>query len=714
MQVSSNDLPVVERLLRPRSVAIVGVSARPGSAGQVALKLLAVNGFAGDIHLVGRAGTILDGRECLASIDDLPERVDLAILALPATAVREAIEACVRRHVGAAVVFASGFAELGQEERSVQETVAAIARDGGLALIGPNCFGYTNYVDRFTVGFLPGGALPEYDRGAGPALAIISQSGGLMGHLRRAIEMRGVPVSYMISTGNEAGLQLADLLEYLIDDPSTHVIAIYAEHIRRPSEFLAAARKARASGKPIVMMHSGRGAMAQNAARSHTGALASDHGVMSVQTTNAGVALVETLEELIDVSELLTRFPAPTGGGVGIMTTSGAFCAIAHDYCETIGLAIPPLSASVEATLRPRMPAFVPPRNPLDIATQATQDPEIVRDGAIGLLSDPGIGSLVAALAGGSEASALQRLKMLIAAWEKHPKPMILVMFGETLPENPEFLKLARQHRIVLSHSAERALRAIARVTHYGRMLARSRIDMAMHAFTGMPELTQGPQPEWRGKQCLAAAGINVPEGALATSVDEAVAIAERIGFPVAIKAQAATLLHKTEAGGVILNLPDRDTLRTAWQQLIANVTRADPGLTLDGVLVERMAERGLEFVVGARRDPHWGAVLLVGLGGIWIEALGDVRLMPADLAPEAVMDEVRQLRGAALLRGFRGSAPVDVAAIAHTAALVGRIILTMPDLVEIDINPLGVYPAGKGAVALDALLVTKSNDKAV
>ena len=700
----------VERMLRPRSVAIVGVSSRPGSGGQVALDLLTRNGFAGYIHIVGRAGTVIGDRTCLASVDDLPNDIDLAILALPAGAVREAVEGCVRRRVGVAIIFASGFAELGQSERNEQEAVARIARAGGLALVGPNCLGFTNYVDAITIGFLPYGSLSQFDSDGGPAVAIISQSGGLMGHLQRVLEVRAVPVSAMISTGNEAGLQLADFVEYFIDDPFTGVISIYAEHIRDPSRFLAVVRRAQSRGKYIVMMHSGRSARAQEAARSHTGALASDYEVMRAITTRAGIALVETLEELVDVSEMLARF-SPPRMGPAILTTSGAFCAIAHDFGETVSLDIPSLSAPAEDALRRRLPSFVAPRNPLDIATQAAQDPEIVRDAAASLLSDPGIGGLVAVIAMGNEAAALKRLNMLLAAREIHPKPLVLVLFGESMPEDPEFLRVARRNRIVLSTSAERALRAFARVTHLGRMLARTDEMESTHSEIKLPNMAPGPQAEWQGKLVLAAQGISVPAGWLARSADEAVDTAERIGFPVVMKAQAARLLHKTEAGGVILNVKTADEVRVAWQRLLDNLAHSQPTLSLDGILVEQMAPRGLELVVGGRRDQEWGPIVMVGLGGVWIETLKDIRLMPPDLSLAAISQELLLLRGAPLLTGMRGTAPVDLMAVAQAVVAVSRLMLATQDLVEVDVNPLIAYPQGQGAMALDALLVVAGDD---
>jgi acyl-CoA synthetase (NDP forming) len=298
-------------------------------------------------------------------------------------------------------------------------------------------------------------------------------------------------------------------------------------------------------------------------------------------------------------------------------------------------------------------------------------------------------------------------LQGVIEALKGNTKPVVLSILGDQSPLPPEFVALVREHRIILSRSADRSLRAMAQVTFYGRAIERARSIVAAKPFNNLPKLGNGTQPEWRGKQLLAAAGISIPQGALAGTVDEAVKTAAGIGYPVAMKAQAAALAHKTEAGAVILNVADEAGVRRAWQTLVDNVQRAQPGLMLDGVLVERMAAKGLELVVGAKRDPQWGPVVMVGLGGIWVEAIGDVRLLPPDLDETSIVAEIGKLRSAKLLGAFRGSPARDVAAVARTVALIGQLMRTVPEISEIDINPLFVHAENEGVTAVDALIVT-------
>jgi acetate---CoA ligase (ADP-forming) len=695
----------VEKLMRPRSVAIVGMSSKPGTAGHFILGSLTLNNFGGDIHLVGRSGGTIEGRTVLPSVDDLPEGVDLAIFTLPAAGVHEAMAACVRRKVGSAVIFASGFAEVGKRES--QNELAAIADKGGVALLGPNCLGYANAVDGLGINFVRAAPQPKIEIGRDPAVAIISQSGGLMSHIRLALEARNLQVSYSVSTGNEAGLNLADFIDFFTADKATDAIIIYVEQVRQPAEFLAAAERARVAGKPILMMHPGRGERAKTAVNSHTGALAGDYAVMRTLVSHAGIALLETLDELIDAAEILARFPQPPSKGPAVLTFSGAFCAIAHDFCDDLGIDVPPLSPATEALLKSLLPAFAQPSNPLDLTTQPVFDPDLMRTGPLALLNDPNLGSLTISIPTGTPRHAMLYLHGVIEALKGNTKPVVFSILGDQSPLPPEFVALIREHRIILSRSADRSLRAMAQVTFYGRAIERARSVVAAKPFSNLPKLGKGTQPEWRGKQLLAAAGISIPKGALVGTADEAVKTAATIGYPVAMKAQAAALAHKTEAGAVILNVTDEAGVRRAWQTLVDNVQRAQPGLALDGVLVERMAPKGLELMVGAKRDPQWGPVVLVGLGGIWVEAIGDVRLLPADLDEASIVAEIEKLRSAKLLRAFRGAPARDIAAVARTAALIGQLMRTVPEISEIDVNPLFVHAVGEGVTAADALVVT-------
>lgn len=700
----------IHPIVRPRSVAIVGLSSKPGSAGHVLLGNLLRGGYDGEIHLVGRSGGVVDGRTVLTDVAALPEGIDLAILMVPSDAVLDTVKACVARRVRGAVCFASGFAEMGEEGRAQQRAISEAARAGGMTFLGPNTLGYYNYVDGFYVMMVEQVLPPRLDPDAGPAVAVVAQSGGIGAHIAASLKARGVPLSYMLTTGNEAQIGLAEMVTFFADDPHTGAIVVYAEQVRSAPDFLAAARHARARGKGVVVFHPGRSERSQAAAQSHTGALAGNHAAMQLMMEHAGVLMVDSLEEVVDLGQLVLRFPQAPTGGLGLVTASGAMCGIVQDYVEPLGLELPPLAQAQADALRVHLPDYTPPRNPLDLGTLIAWKPEIIQLGVAAVLADPAVGCLLASLPMPGPEAALVWLQAFLAGRADSSKPAIFVMHNEDVPLYPAVLELAQRSGAIVMRSPERALRALARYSRFGRIQAAAASAPAAFqlSWNELPQLGHGTQVEWLGKQVLSKLGIRTPEGALATTPDEAAQIAARIGYPVVMKAQAATLAHKSEVGGVLLNIADESALRAAWSQLYANVARADAAMVLDGVLVEAMGERGLELVVGASRDAQWGPILMVGLGGIWVEALGDVQLLPPNLPQAAIIDKLRSLKASKLLTGFRGTPAVDLEAVAQVVATVGQLMLARGDIAEVDINPLVAYAHGKGVIALDALVVTR------
>jgi acetate---CoA ligase (ADP-forming) len=695
------------RVLRPNSIAVVGVSPQANSAGATVVANIIASGYNAALHIVSRNASEIEGRACLKTVDELPERVGLVVCTLPGAAVRETIEACVRRKASAAVIFASGFAESGPAGRSEQAEIAKIAAQGGIALLGPNCLGFTNYVDGLSISFA-GRSTPKRPE-PGPAVAVVAQSGALMVHFMLAFGAHCLPIAYSVSTGNEAGLGIEDFVEYLADDASTRAIVVFAEQIRRPHDFLAALSRCRISAKPVVMFHTGRTARGRESARSHTGAMAGEYEVMRTFADHAGAVVVESLEELVDVAEILARFPEPPTAGVGVLTVSGAFCGVALDLCGETGLDVPTLTPETKATLKSILPPFATPDNPLDLTTQPIREPELLGKALAALLADTGIGSVVVAITPGAEpGQALRYLKGLHPAIKNPAKPVVLAMMGDGSPLREEFSVIIRESAVVLSRSPERSLRAIARVTEYGRTCAASESISHRGPVRQFAPVPQGTMPEYAAKQYLARIGIRVPEGELARDVEDAPHIASRIGYPVVLKAQHASLEHKSEIGAVAVGLANEADLRRAWANVAERVAAARPDLTVEHMLVEKMAAPGVEMIVGAKRDPGWGPVLLVGLGGIWTEILGDVRLIPAGAAEGTILTEIASLKSYPILRGARGSPPRDCAALAKIAALLGELMLARPELTEIDINPLIVYGEGRGAVAADALIVAR------
>ncbi len=699
-------------LIRPRSVAIVGVSTPTppspasgggqggGSLGNNVLTNLNRIGYDGDIHLVSRNNREIGGRTCVASIDELPDGVDVAVLAVPRQATVDAVKACVRRKIGAVMVFASGFAEMDDAGRAEQEILARTATDGGIALCGPNCIGLVNLTDRVALTFEPL-SLPPQTHGRG--IGVVTQSGAMCSTLRLALLAKGLTLSVVVSTGNEAVLTTEHFLEFLIDDDATEVIVLFMEQVRDPAFFLRLAARARARKKPIVLMHPGRSARAQESARTHTGAMVGNHAVMAALVAHEAVVRVETLEELLDTAEILARFPKPPVKGAAIMTNSGAFKGYALDFAEDLGLDLPALSPANAQAIKKILPPFAAIENPVDTTAQTVRDPSILGTTAEQLLADPAMGSLVISIVAGAPRFAMDKANAILSGITSLEKPIAVATMGDETELPAEFPASLRDKGLAFFRSPDRALRAMARATWYGNAIAREAQRAPPLALKVPPLPASGAIAEYAGKKLLQSIGIAVPAGDLARDPEDASAIAEKVGYPVALKAQAAELAHKSDAGGVVLNIADDDALLQAWQRIAAAVRKAQPDVPLEGMLVEKMAAPGLELVLSARREKGWGAILTVGLGGIWIEALHDIRIFPADLSRDGIIAELHQLKAAALLRGGRGTPPADLDAVADCAMRLGALIRGEPRIVEIEINPLRVF--AKGALALDVLM---------
>ena len=694
----------LDRLLRPRSVVIVGASDKPGALGASVLSNLTRNGFAGDIHLINPKRAEIGGRPCLPSVDALPEGVDAAVLAIPRVAVLETVQALAVRKVGAAVIFSAGFAEGGEEGLAEQRAIGRIAAEAGMVVEGPNCLGMTNFIDRVPLTFVETDARPLGDRAG---IGIISQSGAMACVLGTTLASRDLGLSFSVSTGNEAASGVEDYVDYLLDDASTQVIAMIVEQFRKPRRFLAAARRARALGKTIVLLHPGKSSAARESAATHTGAMAGDYQLMRVKVERAGVIFAETLEELGDIAEIALRCPTIPAGGVAVLGESGAFKALTLDLCEALELDLPKVDDGNAPALRAALPDFVGVSNPLDLTAQGLVDPDLYYRTLAALFDDDRFGSIVAGIIQTDPVTVGIKLPPILrAVGELRPaKPVIFAGLDEGADVAQDYIDQLRAFGIPYFPSTERAMRALKRLNDHARRDF-SEGDTSPIAAAALPD-QGGVIPEYRAKAILARFGIPFPQGAFCTSVEQAMSAAETIGYPVALKAQSADLSHKSDAGGVVLNLRDADELRAGWARLYANVAAHDPALTLDGALLEGMGERGVELIIGAKGDPDWGPVILAGFGGVTAEILQDVRLFTPDLPVDAIVRELHQLKQAVLLRGFRGSPALDVEAVAQIIATLGRVLLAEPSIREIDLNPVIVYPEGKGAVALDALMLT-------
>jgi acetate---CoA ligase (ADP-forming) len=697
------DRAMISRLLAPRSVAVVGASDKPGALGASVLGNLDRNGFSGPVYPINPKREKIGVRQCLASIDDLPEGVDVAVLAIPKAGVVDAIRALANRKAGGAIVFSAGFAEGGAEGASDQAEIARIAAEAGMVVEGPNCLGLVNHVAGVPLTFVETVVRPPAGH---RAIGVVSQSGAMAAVLCTTLHSRNLAVSYSVSTGNEAASAVEDYVGWLVDDPDTQVIAMIVEQFRDPQAFLAVAARARAAGMPVVLLHPGKSSAARESAATHTGAMAGDYALRRVKVERAGVVFAETLEELGDIAEILVRCPPLPRPELAVLGESGFFKALSLDLCEELEVPLVRLDDDNASELRAALPDFVPVSNPLDITAQGLSEPRIYTELLTSLLADERVGAVVAGIIQGDPVTSGIKVPAILTALEQGPlaKPMVFAGLDEGADIPPDNIAALRAKGVPWFPTTERAFRALARL---GAQSLRDLADRSPKPIA-VPGLAaeRGVVPEYRAKELLGPVGVPFPEGRFAAGVDGAVAAAEALGYPVAMKAQAAALGHKSDAGGVILNLADADAVRAAWDRMNKSVAAYDARITLDGVLIEKMGKRGMETIVGARRDPDWGPVVLAGFGGVTAEILHDVRLIPTELDEAGVIAELMKLKSAPLLSGYRGAPPLDVAALARLIVTVSAVMLAESDLVELDLNPVVLYPEGQGLVALDALLM--------
>ena len=690
----------LERLLRPRSIAIAGANPDPRTMGGTILANCERFGFAGPIHLISPTRSEIGGRPCIAGAQDLPEGVDAAVLNVPKGAILDTARACAERGVGGVVVFASGFAEAGEEGAALQRELAEVCRGAGMAMLGPNCMGYVNYRDGVSLSFEPLAPKPIGER---RTVAVIAQSGAVCSAIRQAMEGRGIAVSFAAATGNEAISNTSDIVDFLVSAGGTDAIVIYAEQVRDPVAFLAAAARARAAGTPIVLFHPGRSKRGREAAKSHTGSMVGDHALMRAAVEREAVVVVDTFDALLDGAALLHRFPVPSPGELAVVTNSGAVRGMSFDFAEDVGLDLAPIAPATRERLAGLLPAGMEIDNPIDIGTTGFVDGTIFRTSSEAMLDDPAVGGVLLSVTGGAPPQQRAKAEAIAPLARTAAKPVAMAVIGDGAPLDAEFLAMMRASEIPLYPSPERAMRAFAAAARYARLLDEAGARTPPAPVLQVPEGT-GTIPEYRGKELLRGLGIAVPKGRLVTDCAAACEVAREIGYPVVIKAQAATLAHKSDAGGVILSIADEPALVAAWDRLADSMR----GLALDGVLVEAMSKPGVEMILGASHDPEWGGSVLVGLGGVLTEALDATILLPADVTREQAIDRIRNLRGAKLLGAFRGRPARDVEAVADVVVRLGAAIRAGTAIAEIEINPLTVHAEGEGATALDALVVLR------
>lgn len=706
--------------LRPRSIAIVGASEKFQSISGKPLRFLKEHGYRGKIYPVNPKYEELAGLKCYPSVLDIPEPVDLCLLAVNYKLVLPVLEQCAQKGIQFVSIFGSGFAESGAEGRALQEQIKELGARAGMSICGPNCQGSVSLKDAAIGGF--SAALEVRPLKVGP-IGYVTQSGALGYSIFNLAQEAGIGFSYIASTGNEVDLHTLDFMEFMLEDDDTRMVIAYLEGIKDGRQFRRLAERGLELGKPIVALKVGRSEIGQKAASSHTASLTGSDAVVDAFFRQRGVIRANDVQDLIDLSALMQSISGlPQGKGVGIITTSGGGGIVAADAASDLGLDIPALGPETTAIIEKYIPAYGSALNPVDITAQVINQAEDFLHVLNAMIAHPDIHALVIIVTMIAGESGHRMATDIVRKSRETDKPITVAWpAGDRLMGDN--LKVLSEGGVHYFRSPVRAINAMGALMKYGAFrreyLARADTT-AGDAPPGAREkalaLLEGAEhslTEHQGKQLLALYGIPTPAEEVATSADEAATIAERVGYPVVMKIDSPDIQHKTEAGGLKLNITDADQARVTFQEILGNARSYKPDARLSGVLVQHMVPKGTEVIIGVNNDPQFGPTLMFGLGGIFVEILKDVVLRVAPITEAEAQQMIREIKGYKVLAGARGRPPADVAAIAEVLVKVSRLAVDLEDrIAELDINPLIVLDEGQGACIADALVIQVSDAK--
>ncbi len=677
-------------VLSARSIAIVGASERGRWPAQI-IGNLKGHSYAGRIFLVNPRQSTVFGEPCYPSLRDLPEPPEHAAIIVPSSAVAGVLEDAASSGIISATVYAAGMGD-GDGPESQQRGVWLkdfIARSG-LRISGPNCMGSMSFRERLFC--YPNGGLCELEPGP---VSVIFQSGGNLQFFMAVAADRGLRFAYAVSTGNEPDLDLADYLNYVVDDEHTRTIVLFIEGIRRPEAFMAAAAKALERGKPILAIKTGRSLASQEAAKSHTGAIAGDYAAFLAMCDRYGIVTVRSMDDLVETALAFQCGRRPSGGKIGFVTTSGGTVDLLFDYMETENAELATYSDKTKAALLPTMQDGIAPKNPLDVGIPSTNEAaanwcQIVHD-------DPDVDIVAYSTTLPRKQAGYGDMTPFAQLMKTTTKPIIGI--GRIVHSStPEAVAQQKEAGFPFLMGLEPTVRAMKALWFHAERQGRAPLNLS-------PPKAGTITPATLAK-ALADYGIALPKSQLAASAAQAASAASAIGFPVALKIQSADILHKTEAGGVVLGLASATAVKSAAESLLAAAEKAYPNAQIDGFLVQEMVA-GVEAIVGARRDALYGPMLLVGSGGILVELASDAALSMLPIDATGITRLVDRLKLTALLAGYRGKPPADRKALEHTVAALAQFFLDHRDrLADIEINPLMIRSDGQGAVAVDVRVI--------
>lgn len=697
----------ISKLLRPRAVAVVGASEKSGFGGDTCRNILENQTDTSHVYPVNPKKETVFGKKCYPTLADLPEEIDLVILCTSQKTIVDFLEQAKAKGAGAAVVYASGYSEVGTAEgKAFEKELVDAAKALDMVVMGPNCAGYINFGDDiFSFAFIG-----DY-KGKKGNIGFVSQSGQFCIDMMKSAEMK---YSFAISAGNSAMVQMEDYLNFLIDDSNTKVIALYLEGVKNPHKFEACLQKAMEKKKPVVILKAGRSPKGQATAASHTGSMAGSDKTYDAVFEKFGVIRADDMQDLRSTASLLATLRVlPRKPAFSAMCLSGGETAVSADTGFLHGIEYPDFSEATLKKLNDMLPDFATPRNPLDMTAALCYDADAFASGITTVMSDPSIEMGLVGLTISDKVTVSNDIMFegIRRAFEQIPdKPLAVMSFMEAA-RNKELVERFQNAGIPVLPTTKYGFRALQHLQDFishDTIKREARLAIPEAHFANTRALS-----EYESKKLLADNGVPVDLGYIAKTKAEVKEYAEKIGYPLVMKVESNDILHKSDVGGVMLNIKSLEQAEEAYDKILANAAQHAPNAKINGILMQKMLKAGTEMIIGLNSDPQFGPMQLVGMGGVFVEVFKDAALYPVPLNHDEALHMLQSLKSFKLLNGYRGNPPADIEALTDMMVKISDFAYRKKDtLKELDMNPLFVYPKGEGVAIADALAVMYKEEK--
>ena len=704
----------LEPIFAPKAIAVVGASEVPGKAAERRTRSLLEGGYAGEVYLINPKRDKLFDRKAYPSLKEIPGSIDLAMIVIPGRFIPEAVALAGAKGARGVVIITAGLGETGPEGKAIEAQILKEAAKYDLNVIGPNCSGMFS-----AAGHMNLLGIPEIKPGR---LSVLAQSGNIIDSLSHYARMRGRGFSRIISSGNAIGVRFHEYLDFLAQDEQTDVIMLYLESITMGDELVKVCRRATRK-KPVIALKVGRSGAGQRASASHTGALAANDAIVEDAFKQAGIIRVNNVDEMFDLAEAFLDCPLPKGDKVCILSEGGGDNSVAADNAERWGLSVPVLDEKTQQRIRPHLLAGMPAHNPIDYGGTAEENPEVIAKCVAEVMADPQVDSvyitgffggfrdIIASHVGELETDTARQLVELV---KEHKKP--LVMHTSFAGQDYDAIRVLKEGGVPVTSSSDRAAQILATLARQAAVAARPQEppaaqppqgarEKALALFEAVRAQGRNNLLETEARELLLAYGFDLPPAELARDPDQAAELAGRFDRPLACKIVSPDIVHKSDAGGVRLNLEGAGAVRRAAREILERAAQVADPARIQGVLLAPMADPGQECILGALKDRSFGPVVMFGLGGIFVEVLKDVSFGVAPLTPSDLARMTDSIRGRRLLDGLRGEPAKDVAALQEALARLSALMADNPEIAEIDLNPVIAHPVGISIVDVRVIL---------